>query len=607
MPNSWLKQWLALLESPSPLTEWQRRIFWIACVVVVATRFYAVAPTLWDWDEAQFASGVREFNVGRDHHPHPPGFPLYMLAAKMVRPFVANDFRACQTVTVLAACLLFPLAFSLSRELRFSFRTSFLGALLFVFFPNVWFYGGTGFSDIAGTAASIAAAWLLMRGCRDHRFYFAGAAMLGVAAGIRSQALLYGLAPLALASWFQLRNSWRRVAAAALILSSVVAASYIGAALASDSIELYRGQLEHVRKWVHTIDSYLSPDREPLGEIVDDYLAHPTPGGRLTFVVTALAIVGLLGATIRPRLGAWIALATFGPFAIFGWFMLDPNSVHRYSTSYVVLWALLAAYGVELLATPLRRWAPAAHAVILILITVRFAYWTVPALQELRQTDAPTHAAMEWLRARVPPGGRVWVHGSLAPFADYYLADRDVRVAGSLEALPRVAIGPNEFFATEGTMSGAEAVFRRGRKRLYEIARRRYFEASVERVANIWTFGDGWYGRETDGDREWFWMGRRARVLLPGVSGRMSLQMTLNTPGGTTSDVEVLLNGQRLSAFRCGDEPRRMEWTVTPRSDAPNELLILSSNAINLKARGISDDPRDLGLQLTSYSWQPAP
>ncbi len=602
-------QWHALLEPPSPLTEWQRRILWIAFVIVTATRFYAVAPSLWDWDEVLFASGVREFNVGRDQHPHPPGFPLYMLAAKIVRPLVGSDFRACQTVVVFASCLLFPLAFALARELRFSFRTSILGALLFVFFPNVWFYGGTAFSDIAGTAAALAAAWLLMRGCRDPRSYLAGAAMLGVAMGIRSQALLFGFAPLAIASWFQMfeLRAWRRVAGAALILVSIAGGSYIGAALASDSIELYRGQLAHVRNWVHTIDSFLSPQREPLSAVADDFLLHPTPGGRLTFVVTALAILGLLGGMIHQRLGVWIALATFGPFAFFAWLMLDPNSVHRYSTSYVLLWALLAAYATELLSLLLRRWGPIAHVVVMLLIAARFAHWTAPALQETRQSEAPTHAAMEWLRARVPPGGVVWVHGSLVPFADYYLRGRDVRVARDLDTLPRVAIAPGHFFVAEGVLSGAEVTFRRGRERLYDMARRRYFETSIIPLANLWTFGEGWYQRESDGNTEWVWMGKRARVLLPGVSGRMSLQMTLNTAGDTTSDVEVWLNGEKLGAFRCGSEPRRVTWPVTPRSGTANELVITSSNVINLKARGIADDDRDLGLQLTSYSWQPLP
>jgi hypothetical protein len=606
-----LNQGQSLLESPSPLNPWQRRLLWITLAVIMATRFYALAPTLWDLDEAQFAAGVREFNVGRDHHPHPPGFPLFILAAKIVRPLVTNDFRACQTVTFLAACALFPLAFALARELRFPFTTSYLGALLFVFFPNVWFYGGTAFSDITGTAAAITAAWMLFRGCRDPRFYLGGAAMLGVAAGIRGQALLFGMAPLAVASWFQLRQAWRRVAGAALILVTIVVASYTGAALSSDSIAGYQSSIEGAQQWVRTVDSYLSPQRPPLATVASDYLLRPMAGGRLPLVVCALAGLALLAGLIQRNAGVGLALATFLPFAIFGCFMLDPNSVHRYSTSYVFLWALLAAQGAAVLAMPLRRWSPAAalavQAVILLLITARCIHWTIPAIQEVRRTDSPTYAAMQWLRARVPARGAVWVHGSLIPFAKYYLTDRDVRVATDLHTLPRVRVTPNDYFATEGIASGAEVTFRRGHERLLQIARKRYFETSIVRVAGIWTFDEGWYDQEFDGKTIWFWMGRRGRVLLPAVSSRMALRMTLNTVAGETTDAEVWLNGQLLQRFRGSAEPFHGQWIVTSRTDAPNELLILSSNAVNLKERGISEDARDLGLQLTSYSWQPVP
>ena len=102
-------------------------------------------------------------------------------------------------------------------------------------------------------------------------------------------------------------------------------------------------------------------------------------------------------------------------------------------------------------------------------------------------------------------------------------------------------------------------------------------------------------------------MGKRGRVLLPAVSSRMALRMTLNTVAGETTDAEVWLNGQLLQRFRGSAEPFHGQWIVTSRTDAPNELLILSSNAVNLKERGISEDARDLGLQLTSYSWQPVP
>jgi hypothetical protein len=593
----------SLREPLEALQSWQRRLLLIAFLLIVATRWYALAPTMWDWDEAQFASGVREFNAG-GHHPHPPGFPLYMAAAKMVRPFVANDFRAAQTIIFLCACALFPLAFSLARELRFSFTTSFLAALLFVFFPNVWFYGGTAFSDIAGTATAIAAAWLLFRGCRDPRAYLAGAVMLGIAAGIRSQALLFGFVPLAVASWFQVRASWRRVVAAAVLLAAIVGGSYIGAALASDSIEGYQKSLEGVREWVRTIDSFLAPHREPLETIADDYLLHPMPGGRLPLIVSALAIIGLIGAMFRRNLGAWLAFGTFMPFAIFAWLMLDLNSVYRYSTSYVFLWALLAAYGAELLATPLRRWQWAAQVAIIVLLAGRAAYWTIPALRDVRNSESPTYAAMQWVRSRVPPGGAVWVHGSLAPFAEYDLRDRNVHLARDLHALPRTAVPWNAFFVSEGVLTEAEVTFRRERTRLFEIARRRYFETSVVRVASVWTFDEGWYGTETDGATTWQWMGRRARVFLPAIPGAAILRMTLNAPGGYESDAEIVFNGQTVARVRCTGEPFEGEWRVTSRTDAPNELVILSSDVVNLKAKGIAEDPRDLGLLLSAYSWQ---
>jgi hypothetical protein len=607
-----VNQCQTLLESPSPLTTWQRRLLWITLAVIIATRFYALAPTLWDLDEAQFAAGVREFNVGHDHHPHPPGFPLFILAAKIVRPIVTSDFRACQTVTFLAACALFPLAFSLARELRFSFMTSYLGALLFVFFPNVWFYGGTAFSDIAGTAAAIAAAWMLFRGCRDSRFYLAGAAMLGVAAGIRGQALLFGLAPLAVASWFQIRQSrvrkaWRRVVGAALIIAAIAGASYTGAALSSDSVSRYQSSLQETREWVRKVDSFLSPRRAPLAAVAAEYLLRPMAGGRLPLVVCALAVVALLAAAIRRQVGVWLAVATFAPFALFACLMLDPYSAHRYSTSYVFLWALLAAHGAEVLARPLRGGSPIAQVTLLALITARSIYWTIPALQEIRRTDSPTYASMKWLRARVPSGGLVWVHRSLIPFANYYLNDRDVRVGADLHALPRVRVAPDEFFATEGVVNGAEVTFKREHEPLLQIARRRYFETSIVRVASIWTFDEGWYDQETDGQTVWLWMGKRGKVLLPAVSSRMSLRMTLKTVDGANSDVEVWLNGQLLQRFRGSEEPFHGQWLVTSRTDAPNELIILSSNAVNLKAKGISEDARDLGLQLTSFSWQPVP
>ncbi len=591
---------------PSSLTPWQRRILWITFIFVVGTRYYALAQSMWDWDEAQFAAAVREFSVER-HHPHPPGFPMYILAAKIVRPFVPSDFHALQTVTFLAACSLFPLAFFLSRELRFPFATSYAGALLFVFLPNVWFYGGTGFSDITGVAASIAAAMLLMRGCHSPRAFLAGALVLGIAAGIRSQTLLFGFVPFLAGSWFQLRRkAWLRVIAAGLIIAVVAGASYAGAAIASDSIEGYRLSLHGVRDWVRKVDSFMNPDRPPLDTLLPRFFVRPMGAGRrLPIVISSLAAIGLLAGFVRSRRSVWLAVAIFLPFALFAWAMLDLNSIHRYSTSYIFLWALLAAHAASIFALPFGRLATFAQIAAILLVAGRAAWWTIPALREVRSTDSPPYAAMKWIRKNVSPRRPVWVHGSLAPYASYFLARRDVRMLTDERKLPRVGISDRDFYATEGVMPGAAAEFLRPRDRVWDIARRRYFETVVVQLSNVWAFREGWHDHETDGRLVWRWMGSRSEAELPSLQGPARLTLTLGAAGTSRPEVEVRLNDVVLGHFRCGEELMRREWIVAaPRADAPNRLVIVSSEVVNLAKQGISADPRDLSVQLTAYSWQ---
>jgi len=550
----------------------------------------------------QFAAGVREFNVGHPfHHPHPPGFPLYMLAAKIVRPFVESDFIACQTIVFLSACALFPLAFFVARELRFPFATSYSAALLFVFLPNVWFFGGTAFSDIPGVAASLAAAMLLLRGCRSPRAYLGGAIVLGVAAGIRPQALLLGCAPFLAASWFQLRQSWLRVIGACAIVAAIVSASYIGAALASNSIAAYRVELLVVRNWVRGVDSFLSPQRPPLRELADDYFVRAVTGGRrLPYIISALAAFGLLAGFFRSRISVWLAVATFIPFTLFAYLMLDYNSVHRYSTAYVFLWALLAAHGTGVLFAPLRGLGAFAQVIFVALLAARAVQWTIPALREVRTTAAPPYAAMQWIRTNVSPRRPVWVHGSLEPFAEYFLEHRDAHLVYDLTTLPRVGIGARDFYVAEGLLPAAEAVFLRPRDRVWEIARHRYFETSIVRLSNVWGFGEGWYGEESDGRAIWQWMGARSETLLPAIRGPARLTMTLAAAGGITPEIEVQLNGAVIDRFRCGQDPVRRQWTAGSRADAPNRLVIVSSGTVK-----VAPDPRDLSVQLISYSWQP--
>src|SRR5207302_6709627 len=159
------------LTQPLPaLTPRQRLTFGIVALVCAATRFLAVAKTFWDWDEALFCLGMRAYDV-TSHHPHPPGFPVYIGAAKLVRLVVHDDFRSLQAINLIAGMLVFPAVFMLARELRFRFTTAAIAGTLCAFLPNVWFFGGTAFSDVPSIVLIVYAAAFLFRGCRDANAY----------------------------------------------------------------------------------------------------------------------------------------------------------------------------------------------------------------------------------------------------------------------------------------------------------------------------------------------------------------------------------------------------------------------------------------------------
>ncbi len=594
---------LELLVTPPPaLTSLQRRLVELTTAVVALTRIWARSRTLWDWDEALFCMGVREYDV-LQHHPHPPGFPLYVGLAKLVHFAVASEFRALQEITTIAAIALFPLLFWIAYELRFPFRTAFLGSLLFVFFPSVWFYGGTAFSDIPGLALLFAACAMLLRGCRDRRWYFAGAVLLGLAAAIRPQALLIGCAPALVASWCRIRE--RRaldVVAASAIGLAIIGVSYGGAALASESVEGYLASARGLREYVRTVDSFLNPNRQPVLSLFGDFFLRAIPGGAVSVVISALVLLSIVVSLFRRNASVWLLLAMFLPFNLFGWFMLDVNSITRYAVSYLAMYAILAADALA--------FVPLLQIAAIVAVMARLVWWCVPALYEVRRTVSPPVAAMNWIRGNIPRTAKIYVHGSMGPWSSYLLGDYDTTFIENPSEMPLRPAGPSEWFVTEGPTGVADAHnFVRERGPLFDIARRRYFEVSVAPAAGLLRFGDGWYGEESAGRSAWRWMGSRSRTLLPPIAGNGRLTLGFDLPSELVPrrpTVTIVVNGQIVDQIACTTPSVSKSWIVPARANGWSELVITLDKVINPAKEGISPDPRDLGLNLTSYGWTPA-
>jgi hypothetical protein len=585
-----------LRQPPAPLSRGERVALIAATIVAAGSRFLARGHSMWDWDEALFCLGVRDYNVVQ-HHPHPPGYPLFIAAAKLVRLAVDSDLLALQIVVLLSGAALLPLLFFFAREARFPFASALGGALIFVFLPNVWIYGGSAMSDVPSLALTLLACALLLRGCRGRAVYLGGAAALALAIGIRPQALIVGLACGAIATAVRWRDDDKRSIAAAAILGAVIAGGiYLGAAAASEPPSSYVAAVRTQSTWVRRVDSYHNPGRTPLRELAEPFFYRPVAANVLQIVSILAALGAILGIATR-RLPVLIALATFVPFAIFAWLMLDASAIGRYAIGYLPLYAMLAA---DVWRHP-RVVLPASA-----VLAGALAWWTWPATKAIRANDAPPVAAIRWvLRNSYPGAGTIFVHNGYRPFAGYFLRGYEQRFFETTNEIPLSGYTePGWILGAQSNVAGAHR-FERPRARLWRIVRQRYFEASVVPAWTLVHYGRGWHDAEGERTNTWRWMARSSETLLPPAGPRGTLTLALYVPVDalkTPPAIEVHFNGALVDRFIPDAANIEKSWTVPSRADAPNELRLTTSDAI-VPGGG---DTRELGLKLMAIRWQPA-
>jgi hypothetical protein len=502
--------------------------------------------------------------------------------------------------------------------------------LIYVYLPNVWFYGGTAFSDIPASAVVLAALTLLLRGGRDRRAYFAGALLLGVAVGFRPQTLVIGCAASLLASYVRLTDVSAKTLRArlrdfggAMALGGMAAiVPYAAAAMLSgDPPYGYFETCATLRDYVRHVDSFLSPRRAPLPTLVTDFFVRPMRAGRISLVLSGLAALALLVAlarAVRARgrdewaASVFLVLLTFLPFVVFAWLMLDPRSVSRYSTGYVTLHALLAACGAEALARPLRRarrWlAPAAQALVILLIAGDYARWTWPALLEVKDVS-PTVRATDFVRSQRKPDDPLYSDVSMLAVAGHEVGE-DHLVVVDRERLPLVPAVRGIWMVEEGVnLSLRTHDFRREPRRLAELVRDRYFIINAYPAGDALQLLEGWYGREWDGVTVWCWSSAPRAVirLLPSAGERATLTLAFSVArqmiGKQT--IEVRVNGVTVDRLLMTDEQVRKTYDVAARTKTYNEVELLTNQLYTPSEYG-EGDARHLGVRLDGVAFEPS-
>jgi 4-amino-4-deoxy-L-arabinose transferase-like glycosyltransferase len=126
------------------LYGWWREI--AGAIVVLISRILTAPRTPWENDEFLFAEAVRKFDPSR-YHPHPPGYPLYILLGKLVNVIVGDPWRALVIVSIIAA----PIGFvALTRAFRRWIDDpdlAVIAALLYYFSASMLVQGTLALSD----------------------------------------------------------------------------------------------------------------------------------------------------------------------------------------------------------------------------------------------------------------------------------------------------------------------------------------------------------------------------------------------------------------------------------------------------------------------------
>ena len=573
------------------LTSRQRAIFWTVAAICAATRFLARARSLWDWDESLFSLAMRDYDV-TSHHPHPPGFPAYIALAKAVRLVAGSDFHALQTVNLIAGVLAFPALYLFARQLGLRFETSVVAGVLFVFFPNVWFFGGTAFSDVPSIVLVLFAVVFLFRGRASRRDYFIGTILLAVAIGIRPQNLLVGLFP---GIWATLRRRPWEVIAALLGGMAITGAFFGGAIYATGELDQYMRVIREHSDYIARIDSFRSPTRPALWRLFDRFFLKQYQSAGLSILTSLFVITSWVGAIRRRDRSMLFNLLTFGPFAVVAWMMLDRYSISRFSIGYAPMFAVFAADGIRRAVVRRPGLEPFAGAAL----AAMFFIWTLPALAPVRNEVSPSAQAVAAAQREIDPKSEtLFVGYSMVPFVEYLAPELPfIRVIGYAAAPLTPAERP---FLLAELQRGEEKglVFRRERGRLWNIARRHYFEVVLKPLENIPRFESGWYEPERDGHDERRWMAGRSVTLLPPATGDRELRMLFTVPSPQIgAHVTVTLNGKVLEVIEIDAIEIARDYEVTPAAHRMANRLELAID------RTFVENDREQGLRMRFLGW----
>ena len=375
-----------------------------------------------DFDSFNFARAIGRFDV-RANQPQPPGYPLYVVLARLLDGVVRDPQAALTLLSALCGALAVLAFWRLAADLGAGWA-----ALPLATMPLFWLSSGMALSDVPGLAAGTLATLLLARGAQGSphlasptsvgeeppnvvrlnvatRWLLAGAVAAGLAAGVRPQD---AIVPLAVLVFYAAPKVGLRklvacagaFVAACLAWGAPLVASLGGPAAAWQALagqSQYVGAADSLFARPLTAANVAARLAE-FGTVFSAYFGGPADGGLPAFFALAAAIALL---AVLARRGRWLALAWLLPYGLFMVLALRPDDPRKVLPAVPPMLLLLA--GLK------PRWLAAAACTGL---AAWFAAAAAPLVATMDGVKAPPEQAAAYVAEAYSPRDTLIIAGS---------------------------------------------------------------------------------------------------------------------------------------------------------------------------------------------------